>query len=301
MRVLVTGADGFVGRHLVRHLTEEGHTVLRVSGPAPVEGHLPLDVTDGEQVNALVVSLKPDAVVHLAGLSSVAESHRDPLRAFRVNALGTVHLLEALRVHAPRARLLLISSGEVYGRTVAGKLAQEDDPPGPLSPYASAKAAAEVVALQYARLGQHVLIARPFNHLGAGQHRSFVVPSFAGQLRDIAAGAKPPRLQVGNLEAVRDFSHVEDVVRAYALLLSRGEAGSVTNVASGVGRSVRELLDELIAVSGLKVTVEVDPARFRPVDAAQLVGSADRLRALGWVPQHTIAEALTEALADLSA
>ncbi len=301
MKVLVSGADGFVGRHLVARLEEAGHLIIRLSGPTPVEGHEALEITQEAAVDALVARHAPEAVVHLAGFSSVALSHREPLQCFRVNALGTVHLLEALRRHAPRCRALLVSSGDVYGRTAPDQPAQEDARLEPLSPYASSKAAAEAVGLQYARRGQHVMVARPFNHLGRGQHPSFVLPTFAAQLRAISRGEQAPRLLVGNLEPVRDFSHVDDVVDAYALLLERGEAGSVTNIASGVGRTVRQLLEQLISTAGLEVSVEVDPSRFRPADSPHLVGSSQRLLALGWRPRRSVEEAIAEVYADVTA
>lgn len=298
MRVLVTGADGFVGRHLCARLERAAHELVRASGPTSVAGHESLDVTVADSVEALVQRHRPDAVVHLAGFSSVGASHREPLQCFRVNALGTVHLLESLRRHAPACRVLLVSSGEVYGQTALGELATETSALQPLSPYASSKAAAEVVGLQYARLGQHVMVARPFNHLGRGQHPGFVLPTFAAQLRAIGRGEQPPRLAVGNLEPIRDFSHVDDVVDAYALLLTQGKSGTITNVSSGVGRSVRQLLEQLISTSGLAVTVEVDPARFRPSDAAHLVGSSALLRSLGWMPTRTVDEAIAEVYAE---
>jgi GDP-4-dehydro-6-deoxy-D-mannose reductase len=299
MRVLVTGADGFVGRHVVRALVRRGDAVHAASGPQVVEGHETLDVTDAAAVNRVIEHSHPEAVIHLAGQSSVAVSHVDPVLSFRINALGTVHLLDAVRRKARRARVLIVSSGEIYGRT-HGRAAIEADVPAPLSPYASAKLAAEIVALQYARGGLDVQIARPFNHIGPGQHPSFALPSFATQLRAIAAGTQGPRILVGNLETVRDFSHVDDVVSAYLLLLARAEAGAVTNVSSGTGRSIRSLLDELLRVSGLSVSVEVDPARFRPADAPELIGSPDRLKALGWVPQRSVAEAVAAVYGEVS-
>ena len=299
MRVLVTGADGFVGRHLRALLQRRGDEVIAAAGPAGAEGCVALELTDGAAVRSLISSARPDAVIHLAGISSVAASHKNPLLAFDVNARGTVHLLEALRLEAPKSRLLFVSSGEVYG--AVGHRAREADAPAPSSPYASSKAAAEVMVLQYARLGLHAVVARAFNHLGAGQQPSFVVPTFASQLAEIAKGGKPPLLQVGNLEAVRDFSHVADVVEAYALLLERAESGATFNVCSGVGRSVRSLLDSLIEISGLKVDVEIDPQRFRPLDAPSLIGDPSRLLELGWKPSRTVETALREVYASFSA
>jgi len=235
-----------------------------------------------------------DAVIHLAGFSSVGKSHESPGLAFVVNAVGTVNVLRAARSR----RVLLIGSGEMYGAVEPGARAAEDRPLRPLSPYAASKVAAEVAALQFHRsYGADVVCARPFNHLGTGQDPSFVVPGFAAQLREIRSGRAEPVVRVGNLEPVRDFSHVRDVVEAYRLLLERGHAGEAYNVCSGMGRSIRAILDRMIELAGVPLRVEVDPARVRPVDLPSLVGDPSKLMALGWRPRRTADDALAEVLA----
>lgn len=296
MRVLVTGAEGFVGRHLCRHLQEHADEPVRVGWPAGAG--TPVDVTDAAAVRNAVEAARPDAIVHLAGISSVAASHRDPSGAFAVNALGAVHVLVAAQQVAPKARLLLVGSSEMYGAVPPGSRATEDSPLAPLSPYASSKVAAEVAGLQFQRGGGlPVISVRPFNHIGRGQRRDFVVPSFAEQIVAVRQGRAPPVLRVGNLEAVRDFSHVADLVAAYRFLLRRGEPGQIYNVCSGEGRSIRSLLDRMIALAHVDVRVEVDPARLRPVELPSLVGDPGKLRRLGWAPAHTVDEALLDALA----
>ena len=299
MRVLVTGADGFVGRHLCRLLEENGDVVVPLTGAAGPSGEPPFDVRDRQGVAEAVSRARPDAIVHLAAVSSVVDSQHDPVATFEINTLGTVNLCQAARETAPNATLLLISSGEVYGPVPAGRAATEQWPVAPANPYATSKVAAELVALQFGRsYAMRVLIARPFTHIGRGQSPHFAISSFAKQI--VALRGTPSRgaLQVGNLEAVRDFSHVRDVVAAYRLLIDRGAAGETYNVSSGHARTVRSVLDELVALAGVDVEIRVDPARFRPADTPNLVGDSTKLRALGWVPRHGVRDALTDLLSE---
>jgi GDP-4-dehydro-6-deoxy-D-mannose reductase len=300
MRILVTGADGFAGRHLCELLSAAGDEVVEAHGPR-AEGvnsdALNFDIADEAAVRAAVERARPEGLIHLAGFSSVARSHGNPARAFAVNALGTVNLLTAVRESAPAARVLLVSSAEVYGPVPEGACATEEQAPLPLSPYASSKWAAELSGLQFHRsYGMQVVVARPFSHLGEGQDPMFVVPSFAAQLRAIRQGKADRVLRVGNLEAIRDFCHVRDVAAAYRLLLTAGAAGQTYNVCSGTGRTIRAVLEEMLALSGLEVRIELDPARLRPADIPSLVGAPDKLRALGWEPKHSVTEALREVL-----
>ncbi|MHA7629305.1 GDP-mannose 4,6-dehydratase [Corallococcus sp. M7] len=300
MRVLVTGADGFVGRHACAALRAAGDEVVEVHGPRG-EGisstALHFDIADEAKVKAAVSEVKPDSVLHLAGFSSVAKSHQNPARVFAVNTMGVVHLLTALRESAPKARVLLVGSGEVYGPVAEGTRAQEDHRHVPLSPYAASKSAGELAGEQFFRsYGMEVILARPFNHLGAGQDPTFVVPSFAAQIRAIALGTVDPVLRTGNLDAIRDFSHVKDVVDAYRLLLLKGEAGQAYNVGSGEGRTIRSLLEEMLQLSGVQARIELDPARLRPSDIPSLVADTGKLRALGWAPRLTVADALRDVL-----
>ena len=296
MRVAVTGADGFVGRHLCAYLASRGDTALAIAGPPGRTGDVAVDILDEAAIARVLAPFAPDAIVHLAGVSSVARSHEAPSETFRVNALGAVNLCAVVRAVAPKARLLLVGSGEMYGAIAPGERANESWPLAPTSPYAASKVAAEVAAIQFHRAyGLHVIAVRPFSHLGRGQAPTFAVPSFARQLCALKGGGV---LSVGNLDPVRDFSHVEDVVHAYRLLLERGVAGQAYNVCSGVGRTVRSVVEEMIVASGRDARIEVDPARVRPVELPYLVGDSSKLRALGWAPQRTLRDALDEALAE---
>ena len=265
-------------------------------------GDVAIDLTDSQNVRRAVDDPRPDAIVHLAGLSSVAQSHQEPLSAFAVNTLGTVNLLTAVRDCAPEARVVLIGSGEMYGALQPGVQAREDFPLKPLSAYAASKAAAELAGLQFHRgFGVQVISARPFNHIGAGQDAHFVVPSFARQVESIRRRGAPPVLRVGDLSVTRDFSHVLDVVEAYRLLAIRGVAGEAYNICSGEGRTIRSLLDEMLDLAGVSAKIEVDAARLRPAELPNLVGDPAKLRKLGWTPTRTVRDALRDALDEAAA
>jgi GDP-4-dehydro-6-deoxy-D-mannose reductase len=289
VRVLVTGASGFVGRHLVPHLRARGHEVVATDRE--------LDASDAAAVAGFVARTGPDAIVNLAGVSSVAAARQDPALAFRVNFLGAHALLEATARHAPRARLLLVGTGDAYGSAPPGAPPfSEAAPLRPGSPYSRTKAAADLLAAGYLERGLDVMRVRPFNHTGAGQSDAFVASSFARQLVEIERGMRSGMLEVGNLDSVRDFLDVSDVVEAYALLCEPAVPAAAYNVASGRGVSAGALLGSLCALAGLSPRIRVDPARFRPTD--QSVGDASRLRAAtGWAPRLPLEATLERVLA----
>lgn len=305
---LVTGGSGFVGPYLIAALEALGREVVALGEPPPPgTRHYPpaiaprwrlVDLCDRHAVEAIVRETRPDEVYHLAALSSVATSFEDPAQTYQVNVLGTVYLLEALRRHAPHARMLLVSSAEVYGG-LSSPL-HESCPFAPANPYAASKVGAEMAALAYARAhGLGVVRARAFNHTGPGQADRFVIGAFAKQIALIEAGKQEPLLRVGNLSARRDFLDVRDVVDAYTSLLARGRAGAAYNVASGRAVAMRELLDQLLACSSADVRVETDPALLRPVDVPELVGDRRAIgEATGWEPRIPLAETLSDVLAD---
>ena len=299
MKIVITGADGFVGKHATRVFRERGHEVVELVGGSAHEGARVFDLRDAGSARSALEGTNATHVLHLAGASSVARSHENPSEAFAVNTLGTVHVLDAVRHTIPQARVVVVSSGEVYGKL--DHPAREDDPTNPTSPYAASKRAAEIAAEQFHEsYGLSVVIARPFNHLGPGQAPHFVVPSFARQIQEIKAAGGMGEMKVGNLEAVRDFSHVLDVVDAYEILLERGESGAIYNVAVGIGRSVRSLLDELLAIAGVRITPRVDPARVRPVELPTLIGTATRLRDAGWTAHRSVHLALAQVLEEVN-
>ncbi|MDP2269810.1 MAG: GDP-mannose 4,6-dehydratase [Archangium sp.] len=299
MRVLVTGAGGFVGPHLRRALQAAGAEVLGL-GLHLHEGGIDIvaDVTDATATAAAVAKVKPDAVVHLAGLSSVAECSKDPMRAFQINASGALSVVQAVLAAKSPCRVLLVSSGEVYGAAAGTGPMNEQVLPDPMNVYGATKRAGEIIALQHRHQGLDVMIARPFNHIGPGQTPTFVLPSFAQQLAAVHRGGKVT-LEVGNLSAVRDFSHVQDIVDSYVLMLSKGKAGEIYNLGSGVGRTIESMLQLLVAQSGREVTVKVDPKRLRPVEIPTLIGDVQKLKALGWAPSRTVESALGEILEEM--
>lgn len=297
MRVLVTGADGFVGQHLLRALAAAGHEPIACGGPHATDLPHRCDLSNEPSLVEVVRTSAPDGVIHLAALSSVGQSHGAPIRTFDVNALGALRLAQAMREHAPRARLVFVSSGEIYGRPPGDEPARESDPARPLSPYAAAKAAAEIAILQLVRAyAFDAVVARPFNHLGRGQAPAFVVPSFARQLVEIARSGRPGVLKVGNLEPVRDFSHVHDVCRAYLLLLEKGEPGEIYNIGSGEGQSIARILDALVELSGASARPEVDPARVRKAEIPVLVANTRKIEALGFERQKSVRDALQDVI-----
>ncbi len=287
MSVLVTGGDGFVGRRLCRRLEE--------SGRRAVSFDLPRDVSDAEGVRAAVEEARPEAIVHLAAISHVPDSLRAPALTWRVNFGGARAVLDAA-AQVGGIRVLLVGSCLSYGPGEPGGAAfQEDAPLRPGTPYAWTKAAADRLGGLYAARGVDVVRLRPFNHTGAGRPATFVESSFARQLARIERGEQEPTLAVGNLDAVRDFLHVEDVVDAYLRLLDPAVPAGVYNVASGVGVRIGDLLETLFEASSTRPHVERDPELFRPADAS--VGDAGRLQAAtGWKQERSLGEALTELL-----
>lgn len=300
MRVFVTGAGGFVGRRLRKRLARAGHEAIGADRE--------VDVTDPSRVRQALRAARPDAVVHLAAMSSVALSWREPEACFRLNVLGTRSVLAATEAEAPTARLLLVGSADQYSPVAPEAMAagpagsttvgfDETTPLRPRSPYARSKAAAERLGEAYAERGGDVVRVRAFNHTGAGQSDAFVASSFARQIAAIRAGRQAPRLRVGNLESVRDFLHVDDVLDAYLALLEPSVPAAIYNVASGRATRIQDLLDRLMELAGVEAEVETDPDRFRPTD--WLVGNADRLRAAtGWQPKIALDRLLEELLAD---
>jgi len=296
VRVWVSGARGFVGAWLLPRLARDGYDVTAADRE--------VEVREAAAVDAAIAGARPDAVLHLAALASVATSFDDPEAVVRVNYLGTLHVLRAVARHAPHARVLLVSSGEIYGGAPTADPIGEDAPLVPRSPYARTKAAADRLGAAFAESGLDVVRVRPWNHTGPGQSDTYVASSFARQLAEMVLGRRAPLMRVGNLEAVRDFLDVADVIDAYLRLLDPSVPRGAYNVASGVPIQIARVLELLVARAGLRPTIEVDLARYRPARAS--VGDAARLRnATGWAPQipleDTLARLFDAWLARLSA
>ena len=308
MRILVTGAHGFAGSHLLSELARAGHQITAgVYGPVEREvvangvRWVSLDITSDESTRAAIRASQPEQIYHLAGQASVGESFRTPQQTWDVNATGTLRVLEALRQEGlGSSRLLLTSSAEVYGAVApADQPVGEHVPLRPLTPYGASKAAAEMVGVQFARSGMaEVVIARSFNHIGPGQDERFVLPSFARQLALIKRGMLEPVLHVGNLDVRRDFLDVRDGVRGYLAIMERGENGEAYNVCSGESRLLEEVVTKLVELSNTGAQLVVDPDRVRAVDIPTLSGDSSRLRSLGWSPRFALNQTLDDLLRD---
>jgi len=311
VRVLITGAGGFVGGHLIEHLLTQQDLTLhasvylppgqnpRLDGRPIVQHHT--DLRDADAVHALIADVRPDWVVHLAALASVPQSFQDPWRTLENNIHAQVNLLQALINQDLRPRTLIVSSAEVYG-AAGGRTAPLDEtcPFAPANPYSVSKAAQDLLGQQYYLSYQlPVIRARPFNHIGPHQGGGFVAADFASQIAAIEAGKREPVMYVGNLSAERDFTDVRDVVRAYALLLRQGQAGEAYNICSGRGYSIQYLLDTLLSYSTAEIDVRPDPARLRPSDIPRRVGDFGKLHAhTAWQPTIPFEQSLLDILND---
>lgn len=294
MRALVTGAGGFVGAHLVRHLQEQGDEVVRLERRE--DG---VDITDAEAITDAVVAAKPEAIYHLAGAADVGGSWAEPRATFLANALGTLNVLEAARA-AGAERVLAVSSADVYGRVSEDELPiREDQPLRPVSPYAASKVAADALAQQaWLGHGLPVIRVRAFNHLGPGQSDRFVAPSLAARIarNERDGGDEVP---IGNLTPRRDVTDVRDVVRAYRLLMEVGEPGAVYNICSGHAVSVEHIAKTLLGMAARPMRLVVDPSLQRPVDIPVLVGDNSALRrTTGWEPTIPLEQTLADVLTD---
>ncbi len=316
MRVLITGIAGFAGSHLAEALAARGETLAGPVEPGTGIGNLAqvlerhpaalaperlpeVDLRDAEAVAALVRDFVPDAVVHLGAVSYVPYAQAHPEEAFAVNVGGTRHVLEAVRPHCPRARVVVVSTSDIYRQEANGRMAMDEDhPQAPRNAYAASKAEADALAAQAAaREGLHVVRVRPFNHTGPRQEPRYVCADFASQVAAAEAGRREPVIRVGNLEVWRDISDVRDIVWGYSLALERGRPGGVYNLCSGRAVPIREVLDRLVGLARVPIRVEVDPARWRPVENPWFQGSGARAqRELGWVPSIPLEQTLTDLL-----
>jgi GDP-4-dehydro-6-deoxy-D-mannose reductase len=303
--VLVTGAAGFAGSHLLDLLQEEDARVVALRKPGvgadtqaayPTVTWMEIDLLDRDAMRRVVGEFAPAAVYHLAGAPHVGQSWSAATETLAVNVMGTHGLFEALRLEGVPSRVVVPSSAYVY--RPAERSLNEDDPIEATNPYAISKVATELAVVRAARVdGIHAVVARAFNHIGPRQDPSFFASGVARQVALIEAGQLEPVIRVGNLESRRDFTDVRDTVRAYRALVERGTPGRAYNVCSGQAYRMRDLLDALVALARVSVAVQPDPDRFRPNDTPLLLGDLSRIRAAtGWEPRVPIEQTLHDLL-----
>ena len=305
MKVLIIGAAGFVGNYLIQHLINDLHwTVVATKLPQEklsIEGVVvyDLDILNPENICDLLTDIRPDAILHLAAQSSVALSWKNPALTIDINIKGSIQVLDSIRALNYRPRILLIGSGEEYGRILPEESPiKENNLLRPGNIYAATKACQNMLGKIYADAYQmDILSVRAFNHIGPNQAPLFVVADFCRQVAQIEAGLLPPVLHVGNLSAARDFSDVRDVVRAYALLIQHGVSGETYNVGSGHAITIEHILQKILEQSAVPIQVQVDPNRLRPIDVPIIEADITKLRqCTGWEPKIPIEQTITDVL-----
>ena len=308
MRVLVTGISGFVGRHLSAELSGDTWEIFgtyypeedsATAGEIDASRRLLCDIRDKKKVTALIKKIRPEAVVHLAAISFVPHSIENPLLATEVNLIGTINLYEAILEARITPIILFIGSAAEYGQVGEKELPiTEKQPLNPQNPYTCSKAAADLMSHQYyLHRALPIIRVRPFNHIGPGQSEYFVTSDFARQIALIEKGESAPFIHVGDLSPCRDFTDVRDVVRAYRLLLEKGEAGELYNVASGVEYSIKEILDKLLSMSKERIEIKVEEGKFRPADMKHFFGSSENLTSrTGWRARINLEKSLEDIL-----
>lgn len=305
-RVFITGISGFAGSHLAEMLAEKGGyevygTVFgdgyRAKG-VPADNFFQLNLLDRERTMEVVEKVQPELVFHLAALSSPAESFKDPRKTLTNNIEGQINVLDAL-LNTKVEKVLIVGSAEEYGPVKKDNLPiNETQELRPLSPYAVSKVAQDYLGLQYFLHHKLPIVrVRPFNHTGSRQAPMFVIPAFAKQIAEIEAGLKEPVVMVGNLEAVRDFTDVKDMMAAYLICVEQGELGEVYNLGSGTGRKIEEVLNTLIEMAKVPIQVKTDPTRLQASDVPYLEADYTKFNKMtGWRPKIAFNTTLRQVL-----
>lgn len=312
VNVVITGAAGFAASHLIRLLlknkdakifawvkdTDEAQKMRAYSVQVCV-----VDITNQQQVWNALEQIRPDQVYHLAAQASVGASWKMPALTMEVNAVGTLHLLEGLRLYAPQARVLLVGSAEQYGRIEPEDLpVAEEHPLQGNNPYSVSKMTQELLAHMYAQhFGMQLMLVRAFNHIGPGQGTQFVIPDWCSQVVSMERGERRPVLFVGNIHVRRDFTDVRDIVRAYKMLMEKGLPGETYNVGSGISYSLEDVLQTILHTSCLdNIRYEVDEKKLRPADIPELRGDISRLRKLtGWKPEYILQQSILDIMEEM--
>ncbi len=307
-KILITGAGGFVGSHLIKALHNKGNAEIfaavyqstsDVAALVPADHIIEGDLTNTDFAATLVQQTKPDVIYHLAALSVVGNSVIHAVRVMNGNTSLSYNLLEAIKNHAPHARFIAICSANEYGAVQDPSLPiTESTPLRPLNPYAISKVTQEMLALQYhLAYGLDIVILRPFNHTGVGQTTEFVIPKLASQVAQIEQNGTPAVIEVGNLGTVRDFTDVRDMVQAYSLAAQSCLAGEIYNIGSGRGHSIQEIFDIFQSLTKVKLTAKVNPDLVRPADVPTLVADATKFReTTGWSPEISLKTTISDIL-----
>jgi GDP-4-dehydro-6-deoxy-D-mannose reductase len=310
-KILITGASGFVGSHLIDHLsldldnnlfgTSFSKSVSRNLGKSQDKIKLlEVDLSKEGEVFKLIEEIKPDVIYHLAAFTSAADSFSSPRETVLNNIACQINIFEAMRKsNLLESKTLVVSSAEVYGSVGKEELPiNEKTTLNPTNPYAISKLTQDFLGRQYfLSYGLKAIRVRPFNHVGPRQTPNFVVSAFAQKIAEIEKGKREPILPVGNLEAKRDFTDVRDVVKAYDLLMKKGELGEVYNIGSGMSYKISEILNRLLSLTKIKIEVKVDRSLFRPIDDPDLVCDATKLKNLtGWKPEISLDKTLEDTL-----
>jgi len=306
--VLVTGGTGFAGSHLIEelktipnleiHATNYGELPAYAQDLLPKERFHQVDLTDFDATAELVKSLLPNEIYHLAAFASTEDSFENASRVMQNNLTLQINLLHAMRQHCSQAKLLSIGSADAYGESLSKEEIPIDEshPFRPVNPYAVSKVSQELLARAYARsYGLHIILARPFNHLGPRQTTAFAIPAFAAQLVKIERGEQAV-VEVGNLSAIRDFSDVRDVVKAYTILMEKGKVGEAYNIGSGVGLTVKSVLDQMIELIQAEVSIKHDAGKDRPLDIPVVIANNRKIKQLGWQPKYSLSDTLTQVI-----
>lgn len=310
-KILVTGASGFAGSHLIDHLIDNNaqnifgtyYSDKGIENLDKVKDKINLykvDLTNEQDTKDLIKKIKPDEVYHLAAFASAAGSFSSPVKTVINNISSQLNLFESLKKNnLTLTKVLIISSAEVYGDVEPKDLPiDEDTKYNPTNPYAVSKLTQDFLGRQYFLADNlKIIIARPFNHIGPRQSPDFVVSSFAKKIVEIEKGKRQPVFPVGNLEAKRDFTDVRDMVKAYFLLMEKGKVGEAYNIGSGVSYKISDILDKMLSLSNIKVSIESDKSLFRPVDNPDLICNYNKLKNLtGWEPKIKIENTLKDTL-----
>jgi len=306
MKSLIIGAAGFVGEYLINELlsfndevyaTKLANENIKASSNVKIYD---LDILNENNIKEVLEEIKPDCIYHLAAQSSVALSWKKPKLTAEINIIGSINLLEAVRMYLPNTKVLLVGSSEEYGKIDYSKRVDENIKSNPQNIYAITKMTVEQIGKIYANAyNLNIYMTRSFNHIGPNQSRQFVVADFCNQVVDIEKGIQEPVIRVGNLKSKRDFTDVRDIVKAYRIIMEKGQNGEVYNVGSGNSISIEEILNMILNNSKKEIKVEIDSARFRPIDVEKIEADITKINSLGWNRTYKLEDTIKDILNSL--